>query len=564
MNCLIYKLLRTVKTVKNNNVNKLVKEFLKENVCLSISLIVTIVLVVLASLIPPQILKNIVDNYLNKGLGDRLLHLALIYFFVLLIIGLLDFIKEALLTIFGQKMSKKLRSTMMKKKSKIFAEYFSQNETGSIVSRYTNDVDAIQSLFTNGIISMIIDVFKIIGIVISIWIFSSRLGIIVIFIIPITYIISRQFQKKMLSSQMNNRVLIARVNNHIPESIKNIEMIKSFSKEKYMESKYKEYVKDSYESMEKVNFYDSVFSPIILMIRAFVIASMVILSSDSISLLGISVGMIAAAIELISNIFSPIESLGMELQSIQQAISGVKRVNEFLSVEEITEINSDFSIKNLEGYEVVFDNVSFNYKDGQKIIKNMSFKIANNENVTFTGRTGAGKSTLFKLILGLLEPKEGRITIGGVDVRLIPNNEKRKIFGYVEQSFHFVKGTIKDQITLGDNNISIEDVEKVIRFVGLHDYIMNLENGYDTITKENMFSQGQAQLLSIARAMVANPLIMLLDEITANLDSETEEHIIRVLQEAGSERTLLSISHRLSAVIKCDRLITIENFVKKS
>lgn len=550
--------------MKNNNVNKLVKEFLKENVCLSISLIVTIVLVVLASLIPPQILKNIVDNYLNKGLGDRLLHLALIYFFVLLIIGLLDFIKEALLTIFGQKMSKKLRSTMMKKKSKIFAEYFSQNETGSIVSRYTNDVDAIQSLFTNGIISMIIDVFKIIGIVISIWIFSSRLGIIVIFIIPITYIISRQFQKKMLSSQMNNRVLIARVNNHIPESIKNIEMIKSFSKEKYMESKYKEYVKDSYESMEKVNFYDSVFSPIILMIRAFVIASMVILSSDSISLLGISVGMIAAAIELISNIFSPIESLGMELQSIQQAISGVKRVNEFLSVEEITEINSDFSIKNLEGYEVVFDNVSFNYKDGQKIIKNMSFKIANNENVTFTGRTGAGKSTLFKLILGLLEPKEGRITIGGVDVRLIPNNEKRKIFGYVEQSFHFVKGTIKDQITLGDNNISIEDVEKVIRFVGLHDYIMNLENGYDTITKENMFSQGQAQLLSIARAMVANPLIMLLDEITANLDSETEEHIIRVLQEAGSERTLLSISHRLSAVIKCDRLITIENFVKKS
>jgi ATP-binding cassette subfamily B protein len=550
-----------VMTMKNNYFYNLVKGFLKESVWLSISLIVTIVLVVLVSLIPPQILKNIVDNYLNIGFGDKLLHLALIYFFVLLIIGLLDFVKEALLTIFGQKMSKNLRSTMMKKKSKLFAEYFSQNETGSIVSRYINDVDAIQSLFTNGIISMVIDALKIIGIVISIWFFSTSLGIIVICIIPVIYVISRQFQKKMLSSQMKNRVLIARVNNHIPESIKNIEMIKSFSKERYMESKYKEYLQDSYESMEKVNFYDSVFSPIILMIRAVVIAVMVILSSDSISLLGISVGMIAATIELISNIFSPIESLGMELQSIQQAISGVKRVNEFLSEEEINQKITDFSIKSLDGYEVVFDNVCFNYKDGQTILKNMSFEIANNENVIFTGRTGAGKSTLFKLILGLLEPKNGSITIGGVNVKLIPNSEKRKIFGYVEQSFHFVKGTIKDQITLGDNNISTEEVEKVIRFVGLHDYITNLENGYDTIVKDSLFSQGQAQLLSIARAMVTNPPIMLLDEITANLDSETEEHIIRVLQEAGSERTLLSISHRLSSVLKCDRLITIEKFV---
>ncbi len=550
--------------MKNNNVYNLIKEFLKENIWLTISLIVTIILVVLASLIPPQILKNIVDNYLNKGLGDKLLHLALIYFFVLLIIGLLDFIKEALITIYGQKMSKKLRSTMMKKKSKLFAEYFSQNETGSIVSRYINDVDAIQSLFTNGIISMTIDAFKIIGIVISIWIFSRNLGIIVICIIPITYVISRQFQKKMLSSQMRNRVLIARVNNHIPESIINIEMIKSFNKEKYMESKYKEYLQDSYQSMERVNFYDSIFSPIILMIRAFVIAIMVILSSDSISMLGISIGMIAAAIELISNIFSPIESLGMELQSIQQAISGFKRVNEFLNEEEITENISYFSIENLDGYEVAFDNVSFNYKDGQTIIKNMSFKIDSNENVTFIGRTGAGKSTLFKLILGLLEPTEGSITIGGVDVSSIPNNEKRKIFGYVEQSFHYVNGTIKDQITLGDINISIEDVERVIRFVGLHDYIMNLENGYNTVVKENLFSQGQAQLLSIARAMVANPPIMLLDEITANLDSETEEYIVKVLQEVGSKRTLLSISHRLSAILKSDRLISIENFTKKS
>ncbi len=544
--------------MKNKNVASIIKDFLKENIWLSIALIITVIFVVLASLIPPQVLKHIVDNYLTKGLGDKLLKLALIYFFVLLIIGLLDFIKEGLLTICGQKITRKLRSTMMKKKSFLSAEYFSQNETGSIVSRYTNDVDAIQSLFTNGIVSMIIDIFKIIGIVASIWIFSAGLGLIVVCIIPFIYIITRQFQKKMLKAQMENRILISKVNNHIPESIKNIEMIKSFSKEKYMESKYKEYLQNSYESMEKVNFYDSVFSPIILIIRAIVIAVMVILCSDSISALGISVGMVAAAIELISNIFSPIENLGMELQSIQQAVSGVKRVDEFLNEEEIIEKNSNFNVEKFDRYEVLFENVSFNYKDGPTILKNISFKITNKENVTFTGRTGAGKSTLFKLILGLLEPKEGRIMIGNIDVKHIPNSEKRKIFGYVEQSFHFVKGTVKDQITLGDDNISNEDVEKVVKFVGLHDYVINLENGYDTTVEKNLFSQGQSQLLSIARAMVANPPIMLLDEITANLDSETEEHIIKVLKEAGSERTLLSISHRLSAILKCDRVITIE------
>ncbi len=544
--------------MKNKNVASIIKDFIMENLWLSIALIITVILVVLASLIPPQILKHIVDNYLTKGLGDRLLKLALIYFFALFIIGLLDFIKEGLLTICGQKITRKLRSTMMKKKSFLSAEYFSLNETGSIVSRYTNDVEAIQSLFTNGIVSMIIDVFKILGIVASIWIFSEGLGVIVICVIPIIFIITRQFQKKMLKAQIENRIIIAKVNNHIPESIKNIEMIKSFSKEKYMESKYKEYLQNSYESMEKVNFYDSVFSPLILIIRAIVIAIMVILCSDSISALGISVGMVAAAIELISNIFSPIENLGMELQSVQQAISGVKRVNDFLNEDEIVDKNTSFDINNLKGYEIVFENISFSYKDSPMILKDMSLKIANNENVTFVGRTGAGKSTLFKLILGLLEPTDGRIVIGGIDIKLIPNSEKRKIFGYVEQSFHFVKGTVKEQITLGDSNISDEDVEKVIKFVGLHEYIMNLENGYNTVVEKNLFSQGQSQLLSIARAMVANPPIMLLDEITANLDSETEDNIIKVLLEAGSKRTLLSISHRLSAVLNCDRVIKLE------
>ena len=166
---------------------------------------------------------------------------------------------------------------------------------------------------------------------------------------------------------------------------------------------------------------------------------------------------------------------------------------------------------------------------------------------------------MFKLILGLLEPEKGSVTLGGINVSQIPNNQKRKIFGYVEQSFSFIKGTVSEQISLGDKNISKKEIENAIKFVGLHDYVMNLDGGYEAVAMPYLFSQGQCQLLSIARAIVTNPPIMLLDEMTANLDSETEESIISVLKDASNERTVLCISHRLSSMLTCDKVITLED-----
>ncbi|QSX06773.1 ABC transporter ATP-binding protein [Sedimentibacter sp. zth1] len=548
--------------MKNNHsksVSKIITGFLKTHIFITISLVIIIIGVVIISLVPPQILKIIIDNYLLVGKTKGLATIGLIYFLTLLIIGLLDFAKECLLTISGQGIVNNIRKVMMEKKNVLRAEYFSINTTGSIVSRFTNDVETIGSLFTNGIISMIIDVFKLIGIVASICIFSYELALMVLVIIPIIYFITRLFQKRMLGAQLDNRKLIAKVNNHIPESVQNIEMIKSFCKEDYFEEKYAQYIVDSYKSKEKINFYDSVFSPIILVIRAIVIALMVILSSDSLSLLGISIGMVAAAIDLISNIFGPIENLGKEFQSIQQAIAGIKRVNEFLNEEEIVAKKEEFEIETIKSKAIEFNHVTFKYIGSNDVLKDVSFEIDKNQSVTFTGRTGAGKSTLFKLLMGLLEPSGGTIKIGEVNINDIPNSYKRHIFGYVEQSFHFINGTIKEQINLKDDSISFEQIINVMKFVGLHDYVLNLEHGYDTVAQKNMFSQGQCQLLSIARAMVCDPPIMLLDEMTANLDSDTERYIIKVLKKAGKNRTLLSISHRLSEVLQSDKIISLEN-----
>lgn len=544
----------------NSKVVKLIIKVFKEYKLLTFLLFFIIIGTIGFSLATPQVLKYIIDDYLTVG-GKSLLFPSLLYFATIVLLGIFNFGKEGIITIFGQKIIRKIKEEMMIKLEKIPIGYLSTNESGSVVSRFSNDVEAVGSLFTSGIVSMFVDAFKIIGIVISIWIFSYKLAILVLFIIPAVYFLTREFQKKMLKAQKLYRVLTAKVNNHIPESINNIQMIKSFAKEEYMENKYVDYLDKSYEAMDKINFYDSIFSPIILVLRAVVIAIVVILSSDYLSFLGISIGTVAAAIELINNIFTPIENLGMELQNIQQSIAGIYRIDEFLNEKEETKKKVDFTYEKIinSNLDIELKDVNFNYEEGENILENVNLSIKHKESVTFAGRTGSGKTTLFKLILGLLEPSSGSVTLSNVKVSEIPNYEKRKIFGYVEQSFSFIKGSVGEQISLKDEKISKKDIENAMKFVGLHDYIINLEEGYDTLASPHLFSQGQRQLLSIARAIVTSPPIMLLDEITANLDSETEEKIISVLKGVSSERTVLSISHRLTSVLTCDRIIKLEN-----
>ncbi|HPT69273.1 MAG TPA: ABC transporter ATP-binding protein [Syntrophomonas sp.] len=550
--------------MKNDLVKIALAKVVRQNKAIMALLIIAVLGVVLTSLIPPQILKIIIDRHLVPKSSDGLLNLAALYLGTLLFIGVFDFLKEAILTILGQKITKEIRLEMMYKLGKIKTRFFSAQESGAVVSRFTNDVEAINTLFTSGVVGMIISSFKIIGIVVSIWLFSYKLGLVTLLFLPIIYTITRLFQIRMLKAQIINRVLVGKVNNHIAESLNNVLMIKSFSKEQYMEQKFTRYLLENFQTLEKVNFYDAVFSPIIQVLRAIVISCIVLLSAGKMSMLGISLGMVAASIELISNLFEPVENLGMELQNIQQAVSGVGRVNEFYSEPEDEEKNEELTaaqiIPDRSAICVRFDRVSFQYEDHIDILKDINLALKPQENVTFVGRTGVGKSTLFKLIVGLLQPQEGVITLNGIDVCSIPNREKRKIYGYVNQSFHLIKGTVAEQISLQDESISREQIIDALRYVGMLGYVESLEHGLDTeVSGDTFFSQGQKQLLAIARAIVTDPPLLLLDEITANLDSITEERIVTVLQKASQAHTILSISHRLSAMVASDTVVILEN-----
>lgn len=528
---------------------------------LSLGIIISVCGAVITALYPPLVLGKIVDT-LTTG-SQMPVYLVFLYMAFTVITGLMEDTREGLLTVFGQKITHALRSGLMEHFVRLSTDSLNKQEPGAVVSRFVGDVDTVENLFTSGIVSMFADACKIISILAVIWFRNKGLATVLMVLLPFLFWFTRHIQKNMLDAQLKNRRAVSRASGHVPETLHNIRTIHNLGKEKYMEKRYDEYISDSYKAMEKTNFYDAVYSPVILILNAVVVAVVMLFSASGnakvLTLFGMSAGTAVAVINYISQIFSPVESLGMEIQTIQSAIAGVRRINEFFELpvldnNEELQAEKTFDSKNDTPY-VQFNDVTFGYEADHTVIADKTFVVNRGEQVTLSGRTGAGKSTIFKLLLGLYNPQKGSILINDMNSAAIPDNRKRKIFGYVEQSFHIVPGTVKDQITLYDKSISDEAVIKAAKLTGLHDTIMNFENGYDTQCTQELFSQGQWQLLSIARATAANPELLLLDEITANLDANTERDVLTALKGVSENRTVISISHRVTArtgrVINC-------------
>lgn len=532
--------------------NKISRIFLRElrrAWPLTLALLAAVAGAVLLGLTPPLVLERAV-NGLTEGKGIPLT-LALLYFGTLALAGIFDSGKAFLLTVLGQKLTRALRSAMCAKLSRLPAAWFAGREPGAVASRFVGDVDTVESLFSSGIVSMAVDVCKVLSILAVIFVKSRGLGILMVLVTPLLLWMTRTFQKRMLRSQLQNRAAVSRVSHHVPETIHCIRMVHTLRKERYMADRYDSAIQDSYQAMEKSNFYDSVYSPIVLVISALVVAVMMVCASlggGIQELFGMSVGTAVAVIAYVGKVFGPLESIGMEIQSVQSAVAGVRRIREFLSEPEEKPTDASLTLDALHrggkpAVEVA--DVTFSYDGERNVLQNCGFTVTEGESVTLTGRTGAGKSTVFKLLLGLYRPQAGAVRIYGADAASVPPHLRRRLFGYVEQSFHLVPGTVLDQITLWDDDISREKAEEAARLVGLHETICTLEQGYDTPCKEGLFSQGQFQLLAIARAVAADPAILLLDEITANLDGDTEQAVLTALERAAVRRTVVSISHRL-------------------
>ena len=532
---------------QSNQVRTIIFQTVKKQKILSFGILAAVIGAIVTDLLPPLILGKIIDM-ITAGKAVTFVMIVL-YFALLALTGFAEAAREGMLTVFGQKITHALRSSLMGKFVNLTADEINRQEPGMLVSRFVGDVDTVENLFTSGIISMFADACKIISILVVVWFQNKGLMLVLLVVLPVLFAYTRHVQKNMLTAQIENRRAVGRASGHVPETLHNIRTIHCLKKEKYMEKRYDQYIGESYQAMERTNFYDAIYSPIVLILNAVVVAVVMLFSATGnqkvLVFFGMSAGTAVAVMNYISQIFTPVESLGMEIQTIQSAIAGIHRINEFFTLEEKKESEEQEKASQEDAF-VTFEDVTFGY-DEHIVLDHMSFQVNTGEQVTLAGRTGAGKSTIMKLLLGLYEPQQGKVLIGGVPVAKVSEKERRSLYGYVEQIFHMVPGTVRDQITLYDEEISEEQVRKVAGLTGLAETIEEMEDGYDTVCIPELFSQGQWQLLSIARAAVTEPKLLLLDEITANLDADTEKAVMTALKRVAENRTVISISHRTSA-----------------
>jgi ATP-binding cassette subfamily B protein len=500
------------------------------------------------------VLKRVINELTaGKGISFRL---SAGYLLLVIVSDLFETAQNSAITIFGQKITHGIRSVLCAKLDRLPADYFTKHPAGQITSVFVNDADTIDTLYSDGIVGMLADSFKLIGILGIIFTECPGLAILLVILTPFLFLLTRHFQRATLVAQRDNRQAIGRVSNHVPETIRNIRMIHVLGKEKYMESRYDAYISDSYNAVNRSNFYDGIYSSIIQIVQAAVVAVMMVAAVSGLELqglFGLSVGSAVAVISYVGKLFAPIENIGMELQNIQTAIAGIRHISDFLNVPDRVVPEAEKPEENAPA--VVFDQVTFGYDPSLPILKQLSFTIAPGEHVFILGRSGAGKSTIFKLLLGLYQPQGGAIRLFGENPQAIPDAAKRRVYGCVEQDFQAIQGNLRDQIALFDPAITDEEIWAALRLSRLEAVVRALPEQLDTPMSSGLFSRGQLQLLSIARAVVTSPRLLLLDEITANLDSETEQNILEALEAAAEGRTVLSISHRLSAVMNDKRKI---------
>ena len=532
-----------MKTDRKNGVFTAIRMAAASHPLLTAGTLLCVAASVAASLLPPLLLARVIDQ-LTAGL-PLTFWAVLAYFGSLALEGGFSSAQESLLVLFGQKMTHALRSEMSRKLTRLPASTLAAQNPGEVAARFSGDVDTVEALFTSGIISMVADACRILSILAVIAVKNSGLAVILLLVLPPFAVFTRHVQKRMLAAQLDNRRAVAAVSGQVPETLHNIRTIRALGLEDYMERRYDRCIGAGYAAMERTNIYDALYSPVVLVLNAVVVGIVMLLSASGdptvLTFFGMSVGTSVAVVNYISRIFAPIESLGMEIQTIQSAMAGVERIDAFLGQPERTAPAAQPSAGR---GDVELSHVTFGYGE-KEVLHDLSMTVKQGEQITLIGRTGAGKSTVFKLLLGLYPPQEGTVTIGGVPVAAITDRERRTCIGCVEQHFARVPGTVLEQITLGDPQITEEMAKRAAVLAGIDGAIQTLPQGYGTPCTDGMFSQGEWQLLSIARAAAADPAVLLLDEITANLDAETEARVLEALRRASAGRTVLSVSHRI-------------------
>lgn len=509
-------------------------------------------LILLASttiLIPPWVLGKFVDQLNRPGQAWTW---GLTWLAAGILAGVAESGQNSVIIILGQKLMHFLRSRMAAKLSRLPFSYYTAHSSGEISSHFLNDVDAINVLFTEGIVALSANALQLLAIVLVIGKTNIYLAILVCAILPFLWKFTRVCQQSVRKAQLKQRSAIADVFSCLPETIALLPVIQNLGMESFMENRYGQMIGRSFRAIERTNFFDSVYSPIIKMVTAGTIAMMMSLAAGNVTgnYFHLTAGQAVSMIAYILALFSPLEALGMEIQSIQTATAALERVTQFLELPEESHIkNSAGEMKKVPADVAAceFRHVSFAYEKGKTIFRDLNFTVPQGDYLMIQGRTGSGKTTLFRLLTGLIRPDHGEILMYGQSLDCIDRQKRRALFGIVEQKFEKVEGTLRDQITLHQGEPSSEDdtwIWHILEQVGLESTFRQIPGGLDAEAQGAGLSDGQWQLMGLARALYGNPRILLLDEFTAHVDTKTEWMLYQTLAKMKGQYTCIVISHR--------------------
>lgn len=529
-----------------------------------IPIIFSMVFTMLAKLGIPLLIMLTINEAIGKSDSKLLVILAV----TMLVVYLLQWVANAYrikhTSIIGQKVIYDLREHLFKHIQKLSFRFFDKRPAGSVLVRVTNDVNALQDLFTNGAVNLLMDCVQLVGIVIILLVWNFKLGIAVMITVPIMFLVSTSLRKRIRFAWQDVRMKQSRINAHLNESIQGMKVTQAYVQEKDNMNFFNNMNTVNLKAWNKASALNQTFGPVIeitSVIGTFIlfVYGAHLLQTDP----TVTVGLFVAYATYMGNFWEPINRLGQMYSQLLIAMASSERIFEF--IDEDPTVGEHEHVKPLPQIKgsVKFDSIVFEYEPGRSALKNISIDVEAGQSIALVGHTGSGKSTIINLLCRFYDPVQGKVLIDGIDIRDVTIESLRSQVGIVLQDTFIFSGSIRDNIRYGRLNATDEEIENAAKAVHAHEFIMGLPDGYDTQVEErgNVLSMGQRQLLSFARALLADPRILILDEATASIDTETELKIQEALKTLLKGRTSFMIAHRLSTIRNADEIIVLDHGV---
>jgi len=516
-------------------------------------------------LAPPLLIQRIVDDHLTPRQGAGLLPLGVLYLGATVTAQLMNFVAVYLTAIAAQGALHTLRLRLVSHLQRLPLSYYDQTPLGDVISRCTADVETVDTLFSTGVITLVANLVRLLTAAVAMVALSRPLTLVALLVVPPLAIITRSFQIRVRSAERRNRRAVGLLNTHLQETLGGVELIRAFGREATFVARFRLALREALAAFNRATVYSALYSPIMALLSAAAIALLLWMGTGGIGVAwGISIGTLTAFVLLFQRFFEPITTLGDDWQTVQSALSGVERIFEVLALP--AEARPIAQPADRWHDAIAIRDLVFGYLSHREVLRGVSFTVRAGEHVALVGRTGAGKSSMVHLIGGLYTPWSGTVQVAGRDPRSLTDEERRRVVAVVPQLVQLFSGTVRENLTLGDESVPDEAVVCAAAIAGAAAFIEALPQGYDTVLSGSgrsggtQLSAGQRQLLALARALVWNPAVLLLDEATAAIDSASDAALWAALRAdvAGQGRAVLVVAHRLATARAADRVIVLE------